>query len=108
VVAAGGVVYSWLPSSPGYNDVVLLGALLGLAAVLAMDRHAERAGRGAVRLPFWLPFAFGAAFVPVLLAKWAALLLLALVALAGVIALAPLGPRAVAGGGGGGRARGPA
>jgi hypothetical protein len=93
VLAAGGVVYSWLPPTPGYNDVVLLGALLGLAAVFATARHAERAGR----VPFWLPFAFGVTFVPVLLAKWAALSLLALVALAGVIALAPLGPRAVAG-----------
>ncbi|HEY7273649.1 MAG TPA: hypothetical protein VH502_13025, partial [Actinoplanes sp.] len=93
VVAAGGVVYSWLPPTPGYNDVVVLGALLGLAAVFAMARYAERAAR----VPFWLPFAFGVTVVPVLLAKWAALVPVTLVVLAGVLALAPLGPRAVAG-----------
>lgn len=93
VVAAGGAMYSWLPLTPGYNDVVLLGALLGLAAVFAMARHAERGAR----IPAWLPFALGVTVVPVLLAKWAALLLMTLVAVAGVVALSPLGRRAVAG-----------
>jgi hypothetical protein len=92
IVASGGVVYSWLPATPGYNDVVLLGALLAVAAVFAMARHAERVGR----VPAWLPFALGLTVVPVVLAKWAALLLMTFVAVAGVVALVPSGPRAVA------------
>ncbi|GAB1690043.1 hypothetical protein [Krasilnikovia sp. M28-CT-15] len=91
VVAAGGAVYAWFPQTPGYNDIVLLGALLALGAVFAMARQAERGNR----VPAWLPVGFGALAVPVLLAKWAAVLALALVAAAAVIALAPGGPRAV-------------
>ena len=36
VVAAGGVACGWLPLSPGYNDVILLGALLAMSLVLSM------------------------------------------------------------------------
>ena len=28
VLATGGISYGWLPQSPGYNDVALLGSLL--------------------------------------------------------------------------------
>jgi hypothetical protein len=85
VLAAGGAVYGWLPQTPGYNDVVLLGALLGLAAVFAAAGRVDR-GR---RVPWWQPAALGVVAVPVLLAKWAALPVLLLVAAAAVVALAP-------------------
>ncbi|BFU46426.1 hypothetical protein [Krasilnikovia sp. MM14-A1004] len=91
IVAAGGAVYAWLPQVPGYNDVVLLGALLAMAVVFGLARRAE----GGARIPAWLPAAFGAITVAVLLAKWAAALMLAVIAAAAVVALAPGGWRAV-------------
>jgi len=91
VVASGGAVYGWLPQSPGYNDVVLFGLLLGMAVVFTLARHAERGSAG----PAWLPLAFGMLVVPVLLAKWAAALPMAVVAAAGVVAVAARGRRAV-------------
>ena len=44
VVACGGLVYGWLPLSPGYNDVALLGSMLLTAGVLwaAADVQAGR------------------------------------------------------------------
>lgn len=82
IVAAGGAVYGWLPATPGYNDPVLLGALLGLAAVFTMARHTGCT-------PARLPFALGVVVVPILLAKWAALPVVLLLAAAAVIALPP-------------------
>src|SRR5215217_526816 len=43
ILAAGGMCYSWLPLSPGYNDVVLLGALT-LVSTPAMRN--SQSGRG--------------------------------------------------------------
>ncbi len=91
MVAAGGAVYGWLPQSPGYNDVVLLGALLALAVVFAMARRAERGEP----VPVWLPVTFGLVGVAVVLAKWASVLVLGVVALAAVVALVPAGVRAI-------------
>ncbi|RZU52567.1 hypothetical protein EV385_4440 [Krasilnikovia cinnamomea] len=91
IVAAGGVVYAWLPQTPGYNDIVLLGALLSAAVVFALARHAERGDPA----PAWLPVAFGALAVPVLLTKWAAVATLGMLAGLAVLALAPAGLRAV-------------
>ena len=42
VLAAGGMCYSWLPQSPGYNDVVLLGALMLVSCVLRMATAVDR------------------------------------------------------------------
>lgn len=92
IVAAGGAIYGWLPQSPGYNDVVLLGALLATAVVLAMD---TAAGTGA-RVGWWRPAALGVLAVPVLLAKWAALPLVLLLGAAAVVVLWPAGVRGVA------------
>jgi hypothetical protein len=91
LVAAGGAVYGWLPQSPGYNDVVLLGTLLALAVVFRMARHTERG----TRMPAWLPVTFGVVAVAVVLAKWASVLVLAVVALAAAVALIPGGARAI-------------
>ena len=81
IMAAGGTLYGWLPATPGYNDPVLLGALLGLAAVFAMAACADRGQRA----PAWLQFALGAVTVPILLAKWAAMPVVLLVGAAAVI-----------------------
>ena len=58
VTAAGGITYAWLPLSPGYNDVSLLGTVLLAALMLeavtatirgdrlpAVDRAGQRPGR---------------------------------------------------------------
>ncbi|GIJ64135.1 hypothetical protein [Virgisporangium aurantiacum] len=92
ILACGGMVYSWLPLSPGYNDVSLLGALLAVAIVLRMATHADRTGR----VPAWVPALFGPVVVAMLLAKWSSsAVTLAVVALAGLAAVAPLGWRQV-------------
>jgi hypothetical protein len=66
IVASGGMVYGWLPLSPGYNDISLLGALLAAAVVLRVAREAER-GRP---VPLWVPASLGPLAVVMLLAKW--------------------------------------
>ena len=67
VTASGAMLYSWLPLSPGYDDVSGLGSLLVMAAALAVATDVER-GR-AVR--WWVPVATGPAMAALLLAKWA-------------------------------------
>ncbi|GAB3065934.1 hypothetical protein GCM10027080_02020 [Pedococcus soli] len=65
IVASGGVVYGWLPLSPGYNDVSVLGTLLLMAAVLRVARGVTLHGR--VPLP---PLAtMGPVVMALLLAK---------------------------------------
>lgn len=91
LVAAGGAVYSWLPQSPGYNDVVLLGTLLALAVVFRMARDTERGAP----VPAWPPAAFGLVAVAMLLAKWSSVLVLGVLAVAAGVALAPAGVRAI-------------
>lgn len=93
IVAAGGMIYSWLPLSPGYNDVSLLGGLLAASVVLRMATHVDRGSR----IPPWVPAALGPIVVATLLAKWtSSALTLGLVGAAAVVAVAPLGLRAVA------------
>lgn len=85
ITAAGGATFGWLPLTPGYNDVVLLGALTGAALVLRMATHAE-SGR---TVPVRLPAALGVLAVPVLLTKWAVLPMVAVLGLAALGAVAP-------------------
>jgi len=51
-VAAGGMIYGWLPASPGYNDVVQLGALLIMAVVFdlyaRLRPRTEQPGRAVI------------------------------------------------------------
>lgn len=93
VVASGGLVYTWLPPSPGYNDVSLLAAL-GLAAiVLAVDRRA----RLETPVGWWLPALAGVIAVAMLLAKWSSsIVTLAVVALTLVLVLRHRGWAAIA------------
>lgn len=67
IVAAGGLACSWMALSPGYNDVSLLGAILATAFALRVATLVEQN----LRVPAWLPMAFGALVVMMVLAKWA-------------------------------------
>ncbi|WP_193611190.1 hypothetical protein [Nocardioides lijunqiniae] len=77
ITACAGITYSWLPLSPGYNDLalscafVLAGGTLRVARDNALDRPP----------PAWVPVGMGAAAVVMALAKWssAALVLLGVV-----------------------------
>jgi hypothetical protein len=90
IVACGGTAYGWLPLSPGYNDVSLLGALFAAAVVLRMAVRVERGER----IPPWVPAAIGPVVVAMLLAKWASsAVTLSMVTIAAVAALAPAGWR---------------
>jgi hypothetical protein len=92
ILAAGGLVYGWLPLSPGYNDVSLLGSLL-LAAIALTTATATGLGRA---VPAWVAAAFGPVLVVMTLAKWAsAIVTVGLVGLAIVITLWPRGWRQV-------------
>lgn len=67
VVCCGGMAYSWLPLSPGYNDVALLGSLVLAAAVLWIAADADMGHRTQP----WVPLLAGSAIVAMLLSKWA-------------------------------------
>jgi hypothetical protein len=93
IVACGGMSYSWLPLSPGYNDVSLLGALLAAAVVLKMAADVT-SGRS---IPFWVPLSAGPVALAMLLAKWSSSgLTLLVVALVGIVVLLPAGARQLA------------
>lgn len=93
IVACGGMTYSWLPLSPGYNDVSLLGALLAAAVVLKIAAEVDR-GR-TVRL--WVPLSIGPVAFAMLISKWSSSgLTLLVVALVGVVVMAPAGVRQIA------------
>lgn len=66
IVACAGIVYSWLPLSPGYNDLALTCSVLAAGAALRIVRDI---GVGA-RPPWWAPFGFGALAVVMVLGKW--------------------------------------
>lgn len=93
IVACGGMDYSWIPLSPGYNDVSLLGGLLGASVVLRIATHVDR-GKP---VPPWVPAAIGPVVVAAALAKWSSaaptFLMLGVVA---VIVVARRGRREVA------------
>jgi|GEM_PF-2398535 len=90
IIAAGGAAYGWLPLSPGYNDVSLLGALLAAALVLRTATAADLDQR----VPAWVPAALGPVLVAAVFAKWvSSALTIGLVALAVVLIVAPRGVR---------------
>jgi hypothetical protein len=92
IVASGGMVFCWLPATPGYNDVSLLGALLSATIVLRLARDAERGAR----TPLWVPALIGPIALAMVLSKWASsVLTLAVVGVAAVVVLAPRGWREV-------------
>jgi len=92
ILAAGGMSYSWLPQSPGYNDVILLGALTLLACVLWMATAVDR-GRP---VPFWVLTIAGVVMGVMLLAKWTSVVVIALIVIAALVVLFGQGLQAVA------------
>jgi hypothetical protein len=66
VLASGGVMYGWLPLSPGYNDVSILGSLSLCAVMLSADSRAK----AGLAVPAWLPAVAGAVVVGMVFAKW--------------------------------------
>ncbi len=83
VLATGGISYGWLPQSPGYNDVALLGSLLIGAVAL---RCATATSLGTRPSPAWLLLA-GATTAAVALAKWSSALAVGVLAVAVLAAL---------------------
>ncbi|WP_433168313.1 hypothetical protein [Kribbella sp. CA-247076] len=92
ILAAGGMCYSWLPMSPGYNDVILLGSLTLVACVLWMATAVDR-DRPA---PFWVLMVAGAVIGLMVLAKWTSVVVIGLIVVAALVVLAGQGARAVA------------
>ncbi|WP_134741157.1 hypothetical protein [Nocardioides sp. 503] len=86
ITSCAGITYSWLPLSPGYNDLalscafVLAGGTLRIARDNALDRPP----------PAWVPLGMGATAVVMCLAKWssAALVLLGIVVVLLIVHLA--------------------
>lgn len=66
IAACGGITYSWLPLSPGYNDLALACALVLAGGVLWIARDVE-SGRAATP---WVPVAMGVTAVVMALTKW--------------------------------------
>jgi hypothetical protein len=92
ILAAGGMCYSWLPLSPGYNDVVLLGSLAGMSCVLWAATAAHR-GKNA---PIWVLLLFGFTVTVMLLAKWSSAVVLFAIGVALLAVLLGQGWEAVA------------
>lgn len=66
ILAGGGFVYTWLPSSPGYNDVALLGSLVLAALTIG---GATRIANGRT-IPWWTGALMGAVALVMVLSKW--------------------------------------
>ncbi|WP_410787651.1 hypothetical protein [Kribbella sp. C-35] len=92
VLAAGGMCYSWLPQSPGYNDVVLLGALSLVSCVLWMATAVDRG----TPVPYWIFIVAGLVIGVMVLAKWTSVVVIGLIVITAVVVLAGQGGRAVA------------
>lgn len=65
VVASGAILYGWLPATPGYNDVTLLGSLVLLTVLLG----SLRAATARRPLAWWSGAAYGATVAVMVLAK---------------------------------------
>jgi hypothetical protein len=93
ITAVGGLSLSWLPRSPGYNDVSALGALVVGAGILELARCAHRRSTPSVLVGA----ALGLVGFAMIVTKWASgLLTVGSLAIIGVIVLWPQGRRAVA------------
>lgn len=92
ILAAGGMCYSWLPQTPGYNDVVLLGALTLVSCVLWMAAAVDRR----TPVPFWIFLVFGLVIGVMLLAKWTSVVVIGLTVITAIVVLAGQSWRSVA------------
>ena len=89
VLASGGITYGWVPLSPAYNDVSLLGSIL-LGALLLHSVTASRSGRP---IPPLAGIAVGPLLVAMTVAKWPSTVV-TVVALGAIAAAALRSPRA--------------
>lgn len=92
ILAAGGMCYSWLPLTPGYNDVVLLGSLLLVSCVLWSATAVDRG----TPVPFWVLVCAGVVIGVMVLAKWTSVVVIGLIVIAALIVLSAQGRRAIA------------
>jgi hypothetical protein len=92
ILAAGGMCYSWLPMSPGYNDVILLGSLTLVACVLWMATAVDRG----TPAPFWVLIVAGVVIGMMVLAKWTSVVVIGLIVIAALVVLSAGGVKAVA------------
>ncbi|WP_433022033.1 hypothetical protein [Kribbella sp. CA-294648] len=92
IVAAGGMMYSWLPMSPGYNDVILLGSLSVVSCVLWAATAIEKDRKP----PIWAFLLAGGLITVMVFTKWSSAAVLALIVAAAVVVLTAQGSQAVA------------
>ncbi|MFG1623263.1 hypothetical protein [Kribbella sp. NPDC049227] len=92
ILAAGGVSYTWMPQSPGYNDVILIGTFTLVSCVLWMATAVDRCKPA----PFWVLMVAGVVIAAMLLAKWTSVVVIALAVIAALVVLAGQGVKAVA------------
>jgi hypothetical protein len=92
ILAAGGMNYSWLPISPAYNDVILLGSLTGVSCVLWAAAAIEKNRRP----PIWAFVLAGVVIGVMVLAKWSSIVVLTLIVVAAIVVLSAQGGQAVA------------
>lgn len=92
ILAAGGMTYSWLPITPAYNDVLLLGSLTAVSCVLWAAVAVERNQKA----PIWALTLAGLVVGVMVLAKWSSVVVLALIIAAAIVVLSARGVKAVA------------
>ncbi|NEA37470.1 hypothetical protein [Streptomyces sp. SID13031] len=92
ILAAGGMNYSWLPTSPAYNDVILLGSLTVLSCVLWVATAIERDRKP----PIWAFTLAGLVMGTMVLAKWSSVVVLTVIIAAAIVVLSAQGAEAVA------------
>lgn len=93
ITASGAMIYSWLPLSPGYNDISFLASFVVMAAVLALGADVDRGRRPRA----WVAFGIGPLVVMLVLAKWASsVVTLALLAAVALVLLRRRGWREIA------------
>jgi hypothetical protein len=83
VVACAGIVYSWLPLSPGYNDLALTCTVLAAALLMRVAIELTQRATGSA----WPPLALGAVAVVMLLDKWSSSLVTLMVVGAALVIL---------------------
>jgi hypothetical protein len=86
------MTYSWLPISPGYNDVILLGSLTGVSCVLWAATAIEKDRKP----PIWALTLAGVVISVMVLAKWSSVVVLSLIVVAAIVVLSKQGSQAVA------------
>ena len=74
VVASAWMMFSWLPLSPGYNDLTGLMALVGLGLVMRAGTLVEQDRT----VPWWLFLALGTASAVMVMGRWSAVVAAAL------------------------------